>query len=220
MYNTDYKVLFRYKTLNYKDIEKIKEIIDKSNSLKVIKVYSSREIKKNRIIHNDKNEFENLDYFLEYLNNDIDYLDTLVIKMNDKNHNEITLSFNTVFNRWEITCDKKTMEFDGLILNLNAIFKFKLIDFYKRNKMILFFTVWFIYVIISLFFKKDGPIVYSLGLSVIALPIINIFMKCKPYKNNKFIVLNKDNIILGFLFYIAGVITPYIINLIVMIFNK
>ena len=214
MFDAKYKVVFKYKELSYSDIESISNIIKSTDSIKLYKIVSSREIKENKVLHSEEREFKNFTDFLDYLSEDIKCLDELRFIFMDKNGDEIWLLYTGIFNKWELTYNKKTMEVDGFVSNIRNIFKRNIIDIYKQKKLTIFWTVWTLQVTACIILKINGIISYFLSISLIITMLLNVILKRKPYRNHKFIKKNKDEIILNIIFYALGVITPYILEFI------
>lgn len=214
MFDAKYKVVFKYKELSYSDIESISNIIKSTDSIKLYKIVSSREIKENKVLHSEERKFKNFTDFLDYLSEDIKCLDELRFIFMDKNGDEIWLLYTGIFNKWELTYNKKTMEVDGFVSNIRNIFKRNIIDIYKQKKLTIFWIVWTLQVTACIILKINGIISYFLSISLIIAMLLNVILKRKPYRNHKFIKKNKDEIILNIIFYALGVITPYILEFI------
>lgn len=214
MFDAKYKVVYKYKELSYSDIESISNIIKPTDAIKIYKIVASREIKENKVLHSEEKEFKNFDDFLEYLSEDIRYLDKLRFIFMDKNGDEIWLTYTDIFNKWELTYNKKTMEVDGFVSNIRNIFKRNIFDIYKQKKFTIFWVIWTLQVTSCIILKIDGIISYFLSILLLITMLLNALLKRKPYRNHKFIKKNKDEIILNIIFYALGVITPYILEFI------
>ena len=129
------------------------------------------------------------------------------------------MKYDDIYNRWELTYNKKSIEIDGLILNIKSIFRRNIIDIYKQNKHTIFWIVLAIQVTVCVIFQATGIISYILDVLLIITMLLNVFLKYKPYQSHKFIEKNKDEIILSVIFYILGVATPYAINFIKLLFR-
>lgn len=211
MYNAKYKKEFSFKTLNYSDFLKLLEIIDATKELSIENISISRKIKINGISNNDSNNFNNIKDLKEYLNEDIKYLDEvkICIKVNEKSNLE--LEYNDIYNKWFLSFNDNSMVIDGLILNLKSVFRFNFLDFVKSKKSLIFWIVWITQVVLCVLFKIDGIFSIILSFSAIMLSILNFSLKLKPYSNNNFYKKHRD-LILNFIFYVLGVITPYLID--------
>lgn len=211
MYNAKYKKEFSFKTLNYSDFLKLLEIIDTTKELSIENISISRKIKINGISNNDSNNFNNIKDLKEYLNKDIKYLDEvkICIKVNEKSNLE--LEYNDIYNKWFLSFNDNSMVIDGLILNLKSVFRFNFLDFVKSKKSLIFWIVWITQVVLCVLFKIGGIFSIILSFSVIILSILNFSLKLKPYSNNNFYKKHRD-LILNFIFYVLGVITPYLID--------
>lgn len=211
MYNAKYKKEFSFKTLNYSDFLKLLEIIDTTKELSIENISISRKIKINGISNNDSNNFNNIKDLKEYLNEDIKHLDKvkICIKVNEKSNLE--LEYNDIYNKWILSFNDNSMVIDGLILNLKSVFRFNFLDFVKSKKNLIFWIVWITQVVLCVLFKIGGIFSIILSFSVIILSILNFSLKLKPYSNNNFYKKHRD-LILNFIFYVLGVITPYLID--------
>ncbi len=215
MYNYKYKKKFNYKTLTREDIVKISNIINNIGGISLVEIKSYRQSKHNKIVEEDKNEFSSFEEFMTYLDKDISYLDELCISLKTEENEFVDLEYDKYFYNWEILYRKTTKTIDSLILNIRSIFKINIIDLYKKYRWWFFGIPYIIQLILVLVLKLNNKYVNIYSLFVLLIGITNWFVKLKPYKNNKYIKRNKDNII----FYILGVITPYIIELVIKLFN-
>lgn len=215
MYNYKYKKKFNYKTLTREDIVKISDIINNIGGISLVEIKSYRQSKHNKIVEEDKNEFSSFEEFMTYLDKDISYLDELCISLKTEENEFVDLEYDKYFYNWEILYRKTTKTIDSLILNIRSIFKINIIDLYKKYRWWFFGIPYIIQLILVLVLKLNNKYVNIYSLFVLLIGITNWFVKLKPYKNNKYIKRNKDNII----FYILGVITPYIIELVIKLFN-
>lgn len=215
MYNYKYKKKFNYKTLTREDIVKISDIINNIGGISLVEIKSYRQSKHNKIVEEDKNEFSSFEEFMTYLDKDISYLDELCISLKTEENEFVDLEYDKYFYNWEILYRKTTKTIDSLILNIRSIFKINIIDLYKKYRWWFFGIPYIIQLILVLILKLNNKYVNIYSLFVLLIGITNWFVKLKPYKNNKYIKRNKDNII----FYILGVITPYIIELVIKLFN-
>lgn len=215
MYNYKYKKKFNYKTLTREDIVKISDIINNIGGISLVEIKSYRQSKHNKIVEEDKNEFSSFEEFMTYLDKDISYLDELCISLKTEENEFVDLEYDKYFYNWEILYRKTTKTIDSLILNIRSIFKMNIIDLYKKYRWWFFGIPYIIQLILVLVLKLNNKYVNIYSLFVLLIGITNWFVKLKPYKNNKYIKRNKDNII----FYILGVITPYIIELVIKLFN-
>ena len=215
MYNYKYKKKFNYKTLTREDIVKISDIINNIGGISLVEIKSYRQSKHNKIVEEDKNEFSSFEEFMTYLDKDISYLDELCISLKTEENEFVDLEYDKYFYNWEILYRKTNKTIDSLILNIRSIFKMNIIDLYKKYRWWFFGIPYIIQLILVLVLKLNNKYVNIYSLFVLLIGITNWFVKLKPYKNNKYIKRNKDNII----FYILGVITPYIIELVIKLFN-
>lgn len=218
MFDAKYKREFSFKSLSYKDIKKIIEIIDESEEFEMFEIYSSRLLKCNKIKNFDKKIFKGSQEFLDYLNADVKCLDNLKFVFVDKNYNRIVLEYDDIYYRWELTYYVDNLQINGLILKLNSIFKKSILGCYKQFQWIIIWYLAFFCVCFTLL-KYNVVFLFSLFMLLIILLSLAIIFKCKPYHNNKFINNNKDSIILGFLFYALGIITPSLIDVVRNIFK-
>ncbi len=211
MYNYKYKKEYKYKQLKKIDIMKLQEIIEGIDGLnvKVIKTY--RKMKINKIVEEQKKEFNKFEDLLIYLDDSVNYLENFSIEMITNENEQVDLEFDKYFYNWELTYNKQTKTIDSLILNLSNLYTFSLIDFFKKKHWIMFWILYGIQLFLTFYLKDKSIFTVIYSFIIIFLSIFNFFIKCRPYSNNKFINRNKDNII----FYFLGVITPYIIDFII-----
>ena len=211
MYNYKYKKEYKYKQLKKIDIMKLQEIIEGIDGLnvKVIKTY--RKMKINKIVEEQKKEFNKFEDLLIYLDDSVNYLENFSIEMITDENEQVDLEFDKYFYNWELTYNKQTKTIDSLILNLSNLYTFSLIDFFKKKHWIMFWILYGIQLFLTFYLKDKSNFTVIYSFIIIFLSIFNFFIKCRPYSNNKFINRNKDNII----FYFLGVITPYIIDFII-----
>lgn len=211
MYNYKYKKEYKYKQFKKIDIMKLQEIIEGIDGLnvKVIKTY--RKMKINKIVEEQKKEFNKFEDLLIYLDDSVNYLENFSIEMITDENEQVDLEFDKYFYNWELTYNKQTKTIDSLILNLSNLYTFSLIDFFKKKHWIMFWILYGIQLFLTFYLKDKSIFTVIYSVIIMFLSIFNFFIKCRPYSNNKFINRNKDNII----FYFLGVITPYIIDFII-----
>lgn len=216
MYDYKYKKEYKYKQLKRTDIKELQGIIESIDGLnvKVIKTY--RKMKINKVVEEQKKEFNKFEDLLMYLDDSVNYLENFSIEMITDEEERVDLEFDKYFYNWELTYNKQTKTIDSLILNLSNVFKFNLIDFFKKKHWIMFWMLYVIQLFLTFYLKDKSIFTTIYSFLVLFLCILNLFIKCRPYSNNKFINRNKDNIF----FYFLGVITPYVIDFIINLFNK
>lgn len=216
MYDYKYKKEYKYKQLKKTDIIKLQGIIESIDGLdvKVIKTY--RKMKINKIVEEQKKEFNNFEDLLIYLDDSVNYLENFSIEMVTDEKERVDLEFDKYFYNWELTYNKQTKTIDSLILNLSSVFKFNLADLFKKKHWIIFWMLYGIQLFLTFYLKDKSIFTTIYSFLILLFSILNFFIKCRPYSNNKFINRNKDNIV----FYFLGVITPYIIDFIINLFNK
>lgn len=216
MYDYKYKKEYKYKQLKRTDIIKIQGIIESIDGLnvKVIKTY--RKMKINKIVEEQKKEFIKFEDLLIYLDDSVSYLENFSIEMVTDENEKVDLEFDKYFYNWELTYNKQTKTIDSLILNLSTVYTFNLTDFLKKKHWIIFWILYGVQLFLTFYLKDKSIFTTIYSFFIMLLSIFNFFIKCRPYSNNKFINRNKDNIV----FYFLGVITPYIIDFIINLFNK
>ena len=216
MYDYKYKKEYKYKQFKRTDIEKLQEIIERIDGLniKVIKTY--RKMKINKLIEEQKKEFDNFEELLTYLDDSVNYLENFSIEMITEEKEKVDLEFDKYFYNWELTYNEQTKTVDSLILNLSTVFTFSLTDFFRKKHWIIFWVLYGIQLFLTFYLKDKSMFTTIYSLFILFLSILNFFIKCRPYANNKFINRNKDNIV----FYFLGVITPYIIDFVINMFAK
>lgn len=216
MYDYKYKKEYKYKQLKRTDIIKIQGIIESIDGLnvKVIKTY--RKMKINKIVEEQKKEFIKFEDLLIYLDDSVSYLENFSIEMVTDENEKVDLEFDKYFYNWELTYNKQTKTIDSLILNLSTVYTFNLTDFLKKKHWIIFWILYGVQLFLTFYLKDKSIFTTIYSFFIMLLSIFNFFIKCRPYSNNKFINRNKDNIV----FYFLGVITPYIVDFIINLFNK
>lgn len=214
--NYKYEKNFNFKTLKYKDVITLSEIIKNTINIKITYIYISRKLKTSTFTKIDEQNFKNFEELINYLdNNNVKYLDQFRIDLVVEEDNYGSLKFDIYSDKWYLSYEKESIIYEGLISRLKKIFNINLIDVYVPKRFIIFWIIWFLNLIICIVLKLNNyfSIISNIMISIIA--ILNFNLKCKPYKNNKFLIKNKDSIILSIIFYILGVITPYIIELLI-----
>ena len=126
------------------------------------------------------------------------------------------MEFERYFYNWELTYNKQTTITDSLILNLSNIFTFDIVSLFKRMKSTLLLAYFAIQLSSMIIFKFKSYMTIVSSILLLTMFLVCTYDKCRPYNENAFIERNKDNIF----FYILGVITPYIINLVIKLFSK
>lgn len=220
MHDAKYKVFFHYKALNYSNIQQLSNIVSEKDSIKLYKIKCFRTIKENKVHHLDEKSFDSFETFLKYLDDDVKYLDNMLFIFIDSKKNEIWLKYDDIHERWELTYNEKTLEIDGFILNLKTLFKRNIVDVYKERKIMIFCIVLTNQLSICVLSKITGFISYFFDILLLITLLLNIILKCKPYREHKFIQKNKDEIVLSIIFYILGIITTFIIDFIKMIIQN
>ena len=216
MYDYKYKKEYKYKQLKRTDIEKLQEIIESIDGLSINVIKTYRKTRRNKVVEEQRKEFNKFDDLLTYLDDSVNYLENFSIEMITDEKEKVDLQFDKYFYTWELTYNKQTKTIDRLILNISNVFTFNLIDFLRKKHWIIFWLLYAIQLFLTLYLKDKSIFTTVYSFIILGLSIFNIFIKCRPYANNKFINRNKDNIF----FYFLGVITPYIIDFIINLFAK
>lgn len=193
------------------DIRKIFNIVNDINGIEVDQIKTKRHFKYNKIVEYDEQYFSSFEDFMLYLNKDISFLDELYISLVTEEQEHVDIEYDRYFHNWELTFNKSTKTIDSLIYNIRAVFKLNFIDFYKKWRWIVFSIFYLVQIILKYIFKISNKYTAFYAIFVLLILIINCFIECKPYINNNYFKRNKDNIV----FYILGVITPYIIDFII-----
>ena len=215
MYNYKYKKNFRYKAFKKDDVMKLSNLIDEIGGISVKTIKTYRQTKSNKIIKEDKNDFLSFSEFINYLDNEITYLDNMSFSFKTDEGELFDLEYNNYSSKWELTYMKPTKTIDSFIFNMKNIFVISIIDMYTKMRWGLFFISWIIQVLLIYVFKINNKFTTALCLFNCAIMFVNYFIKCKPYKYNKYLKANKANII----FFVLGVVTPYVINFIIELFK-
>lgn len=211
MYNSKYKKKFNFKTLKKEDIKKISNIISNIGGIEIYQINTKRQFKYNKLVEEDKKEFSSFENFISYLDDDIKFLDELCITLKTEEQELVDLEYDKIFHNWELTFNKSTKTIDSLIYNIRDVFKINVVDLYKKFRWLFFGIAYGIQLFLSFILKENNKYFVFYLMFVLFISIINCFIKCRPYTNNKYIKQNKDNII----FFILGVVTPYVIDFII-----
>lgn len=213
------EIVFSNKSLNYKNILKLKEIIDGNENIDSVKIYTVRNIKQKRIKIRDCQSFDNINSFIEYLDlKQISKLESIEIKFFFKNRNSACLMYDDFPCNWILKYDNQDFNVDSIIYNLNDMIKDNVFRKYRKYRSLIIISLASCGLIYSIF-ATNHLITYVILFLFLLLEVDSIFFKNLAYKENNFISKNKDSIFLSALFYVLGVITPYIIEFVVNLFK-
>lgn len=216
---------FSNKSLNYSNMEKLFNEINKIENIEAINITISHSIKKDNIHKKEDEIFNSIPDFLNKLK-DLNKIDSIEVKLHTCN-SIITLEYNEYTKGWKMHYYNENNVTKTMIYILNKHFKPNVI------KKILFgdiFIIWIIFCIsswlisncISVIFKdtKEMPIGVQIYYCIVAiifvllilLSLYNLIRRRKPYINNKIWEKHKFDIIINIVFYVLGILTPYIIT--------
>ena len=209
------EITFANKPLTLKKIIKFKEFLTDNKNLKKVEITTTRNFWENNSIASERITFESFDEFINYLNtNEIRKLKEIDIKVyfNDNRANLRYKNFGQAY--WVLTYNKQDADMNSMIYNLNGIFKSNIIiRMYKKNRdeIILYSSIAYMFLFC---FTKNKPLIGIFTVLLIVGWLNRVLFRNYAYKENKFINKNKDAIILSVIFYILGVITPFLIKVI------
>lgn len=214
------KIEFSNTALNSKALNKISDLLDNNSNVKEIVIHSGRDIKENHIKFSDSQTFKSVNGLIEYIGeHNIGLLKSLDINIYYKNKNKATLAYKEWTNKWELSYFEQDENIDSLIYNLQPMLKNSLLKIYRqyRNFIVVFLSV--SYIILSISVDVQRFVTYIVDFIYLLYFLDVIFVKNVPYKEYKFFLRKKDDIILSVIFYILGVITPWICSLIQKMFS-
>lgn len=216
MYDYKYKKEYKYKQLNRKKLEELKDVIENIDGLNVKSINVNLTKKTNKLVEEQKQEFKNFNELFCFLDGGINRLEDFNLRLITRDEDIIDLEFERYFYNWELTYNKQTTITDSLILNLSNIFTFDIVSLFKRMKSTLLLACFAIQLSSMIIFKFKSYMTIVSSILLLIVFLVCTYDKCRPYNENAFLERNKDNIF----FYILGVITPYIINLVIKLFSK
>lgn len=207
--------------LNKKKLEKLREIFSNNEEIDKLSIYTTRALKEDGIKIKKVETFYTFDEMIEYINqNSIVKINLINIELRYKKNRLVAFEYNGYDYNWVFRYQEKDTYTDSIIYNLNNLFKHQKLSFISTYFNILLWIISLGYLIIrycldfnNFYFDLIYLIVWSILLILILLNNKN------AYKENKFIERNKDSIILSIIFYILGFVSPYIVNLIQLIFK-
>lgn len=207
------KVIFSNTALNINKLKKLEKILDNNDNIQGMNIYSSRNIKENKVKISDSQSFNNINELINYINeNEIKFLETLDMNIYYKNNNVATLKYEKFDNRWELSFKNQDNNIDSLIYNIELLMKNNLLKMYRQYRsFFVFFIGWFLFVL-TLKKELEGLRLWIYNLIFILLFMDMVFVKNVPFREYRFISRKKDDIILSVISYILGVVTPYVIN--------
>ena len=216
MYDYKYKKEYKYKQLNRKKLEELKDVIENIEGLNVKNINVNLTKKTSKLVEEQKEEFKNFNELFCFLDGGINRLEDFGLRMITKDGDIIDLEFDRYLYNWKLTYNKQTTITDSLILNLSNIFTFDIVSFLKRKESILLLVCFAAQISSMIVFKFNFYVIAVISILSFIIFLVYTYDKCRPYSENAFIERNKDNLF----FYILGVITPYIINFIIKLFSK
>lgn len=214
------KIEFSNTALNSKALNKISDLLDNNSNVKEIIIHSSRDMKENHIKFSDSQTFKSVIELINYIDTySISLLKSLEINVYYKNKNKATLVYEDWTNKWELSYFEQDENIDSLIYNLQPLLRNSIFKIYRqyRNFIVVFLSV--SYIILSISVDVHRFVTYIVDFIYLLYFLDVIFVKNVPYKEYKFFLRKKDDIILSVVFYILGVITPWICSLIQQMFS-
>ena len=208
-------ITFSNTPLNMKKIKLLKELLDNNENINQLKIHTYRNIKENKVKIKDSQKFTSIDELIKYIDEkEIEQLEEIEFNIYYKNKNEARLMYKKYDCVWELSYFNQDFNIDSLILNLKCIMRndpLKLFRQYRGMIIAFFVGITFVFVL-----KHESAPDFSVFLFFIITWTIILgdafFSKNVAYRENKFLTRNRDDIILSTIWYILGVITPYIIS--------
>lgn len=201
-------------------LKKISGILDNNDNIKSISIYSWRNVKENGIKTRDAQTFTDIVSLINYIEeNNVNCLNALEINIYYKNKNSAKFEYDDFEHRWELSYYNQDENIDSLIFNLKPLLKNSLFKFFRqyRSFVLIMLTVFDLILISNYNLNKSFVRVINFLFYVLFADIF--LVKNIPYREYKFLSRNKDSIILSIIFYVLGLVTPFIPKIISFIFG-
>lgn len=209
-------IIFSNTALNINNLKKISEILDNNDNISTLNIYSSRKTKDNKIKIIDSHSFSRVDELIKYINqSNIEIIDDLEFNIYYKDKNMATLKYENFDNRWELSYFEQNSNIDSLIFNLKPMMRNNPFKIFRQYRNLFLSFIWGMWVLMLLMTGKvpETSVSWTFNAIYILLFADMFLIKNVAFREYKFISRNKDNIILSLISYVLGVITPYVINL-------
>ena len=211
MSSETYNINFAYKRFNLISIQSLFNMLENIDGLEI----SINIVRKVKIHDSTKEERKNnlkVSEFIKYLTNDsngVKNLNELEINLNIINEQVVTIKYIDFLGikYWRVIYDRQSKTVDAVIYNLKKIYKNSLFNLYHTFSNLIFF------ILCIAGTTSDSNIKLIFSTLLIVLLFDKVLYKELPYKNSKFLLKNKDSIVLSIIFYVLGVITPYLVEI-------
>lgn len=225
--NETYQTIkFSNKTLNYASFKELFDRLKKVENIDKVKIAIKYTEKKDNIKKVFKKVFDSIDELLQNVEK-IKSIDEIEVKFYNQDV-LATLTYGSRTKGWCLSYHRENNTTNSIIYVLNSFFKpnlLKNIWSYKKYYILLgMYTIFMISVGIyceHMQISSEKEIIYTILIIIPFLMLItcamsnNILGIKKAYKNNKFWENHKVDIIQNIIFYVLGVVTPYIISWII-----
>lgn len=222
--NETYQTIkFSNKTLNYASFKELFERLQKVENIDKVKIAIKYTENKDNIKKVFEKVFNSIDELLQNVEK-IKSIDEIEGKFY-KQEVLATLTYESRTNGWRLSYHKENNTTNSIIYVLNSFFKPNLIKniwAYKKYYILLgLYTIFMISVGIyseHIQISSEKEIIYAILIIIPFLILFTCVMRNdilgikKAYKNNKFWENHKVDIIQNIIFYVLGIVTPYIIS--------
>ena len=213
-------ISFSNTALSMRKLMKISSLLDNNDNIQSMSIYSWRNVKDNGIKTRDSHSFNDIVSLINYLEeNNVNSLEGLEINIYYKNKNNARFEYDDFEHRWELSYYNQDENIDSLIFNLKPLLKNSIFKFFRQYRMfiLIMLSVLDLILISSNYLNEYFARLINI---VFAILFVDIFLiKNIPYREYKFLSRNKDSIILSIIFYVLGLITPFIPKIISFIFG-
>ena len=229
--NETYQTIkFSNKNLNYTSFKELFERLQKVENIDKVKIDIKYTEKKDNIKKVFEKVFDSIDELLQNVEK-IKSIDEIEVKFYNQDV-LATLTYESRTKGWRLSYHKENNTTNSIIYVLNSFFKpnlLKNIWAYKKYYILLgLYTIFMIPVCIyseHMQISSEKEIIYTILIIIPFLILFTCVMRNdilgikKAYKNNKFWEKHKVDIIQNIIFYVLGVVTPYIISWIINLIN-
>lgn len=202
------------KTLDLKEINQIIKIVENIPEIELDNISIKNVSRVNGIKEYINKRIEDVSEAKKYFG-EIDKIESVAFNLKVKNtKSSFSLHYNeyAFFVRgWNIEYNQNNAYVDAFVYNIKKIFRPSILDVYNSIRYMGLFVMWFISIITLAIDNQN--ITNIIVISQIIYILDCVLRRRKAYKRSTFFKEHKDEIILGVIFYVLGVITPYIINL-------
>ena len=214
-------VTFSNSPLTTEKLVKLDNIICSNDSISSIDIYITRRVKENKVKITESHGFNKIKELINYIEvNEIEKINDIRINIYSEKKMYV-LEYNNAYLRWEFSFNEQDTNADSLILNLNVIFKNNIFSIYRQYRGVILYIISIIYFAIMYTMYNKIHFLFLGFISFVYLLLILdvIFVRNIAFRENKFIINNKDEIIISIISFIAGLIAPEIFEWVVKIFE-